>query len=384
MRVLYITHVGAMDGANRSMLQLIEELRANHNVIPIVVCPREATRNGQSIASECKARGIECYVVPLVKFKLAVGKSFIEKLKIFLSFIIRNVCLIFKLRNVRFDMVHSNSSVIDMGAYVSMARRIPHVWHLREFGYEDFRLVSVFGQRYERWIYSKCTCAIAISKVIEEKFRPYFNHRIRLIYNGVVPKDESLLAIHNNKVTTFCLTGRVEPNKNQLEALRAAALIKKQTEKDFKILIVGHCDKDYTEVLKKFVADNGLESNVEFFGYRTDVPQILQKCDAGLMLSTNEAFGRVTVEYMMQNLAVIASNTGANPEIITDGVTGLLYELGDIESLAEKMNLLIKDHSLLDSLSEKGKRHAYSHFTSVLNSNKIFSLYQTILNRKDD
>ena len=161
-------------------------------------------------------------------------------------------------------------------------------------------------------------------------------------------------------------------------------MIKNQTEKDFKILIVGHCDKDYTEVLQKFVADNGLESNVEFFGYRTDVPQILQKCDAGLMLSTNEAFGRVTVEYMMQNLAVIASNTGANPEIITDGVTGLLYELGDIESLAEKMNLLIKDHSLLDSLSEKGKRHAYSHFTSVLNSNKIFSLYQTILNRKDD
>ena len=88
MRVLYITHVGAMDGANRSLLQLIEELRANHNVIPIVVCPREATRNGQSIASECKARGIECYVVPLVKFKLAVGKSFIERFKIFLSFII--------------------------------------------------------------------------------------------------------------------------------------------------------------------------------------------------------------------------------------------------------------------------------------------------------
>ena len=61
-----------------------------------------------------------------------------------------------------------------------------------------------------------------------------------------------------------------------------------------------------------------------------------------------------------------------------------MYELGDIESLAEKMNLLIEDHSLLDSLSEKGNRHAYSHFTSVLNSNKIFSLYQTILNRKDD
>lgn len=384
IRVLYITHVGAMDGANRSLLQLIEELRANHHVTPIVVCPREASRNGQSIATECKTRGIECYVLPLVKFKLAAGKSLIEKLKIFLSFVLRNVNLMFKLRKVKFDLVHSNSSVIDMGSFVSMARGVPHVWHLREFGYEDFRLVSVFGKRYERWIYAKCTCAIAISKVIEEKFRPYFNDRIRLIYNGIVPKDERLWSKHDNKVTTFCLTGRVEPNKNQLEALKAAALIKKQTEHDFRIWIVGHCDKNYAEILKKYVADNGLENQVVFLGYRTDVPQILQRSDVGLMLSTNEAFGRVTVEYMMQNLAVIASDTGANPEIITNGETGLLYELGDVEGLADKMKSLIEDHTLLEALAEKGKQHAYRHFTSVMNSNQIFSLYQTIENKKGD
>lgn len=162
-------------------------------------------------------------------------------------------------------------------------------------------------------------------------------------------------------MTTFCLTGRVEPNKNQLEALKAATLIKKQTEHDFRIWIVGHCDKDYAEILKKYVADNGLENQVVFLGYRTDVPQILQRSDVGLMLSTNEAFGRVTVEYMMQNLAVIASDTGANPEIITNGETGLLYELGDVESLADKMKSLIEDHTLLGALAEKGKQHAYRH-----------------------
>ena len=91
------------------------------------------------------------------------------------------------------------------------------------------------------------------------------------------------------------------------------------------------------------------------------MPQILQRSDVGLMLSTNEAFGRVTVEYMMQNLAVIASDTGANPEIITNGETGLLYELGDVESLADKMKSLIEDHTLLGALAEKGKQHAYRH-----------------------
>ena len=61
------------------------------------------------------------------------------------------------------------------------------------------------------------------------------------------------------------------------------------------------------------------------------------------MLSKNEAFGRVTVEYMLQNLAVIASDAGANSEIIENGVSGLLYRLGDVDDLARKMIMYLED-----------------------------------------
>lgn len=378
MRVLFISHTNSLDGANRSLLQLVKELRDNHDVTPIVVCPRD--RQSHVLTDVYAKEGIECIPVPLVKFKLVGNKSLVAKVLLAASFLLRNLYLFYALRGVKFDLVHSNSSVIDMGAYLALWRRVPHVWHLREFGYEDFRMQSVFGKRYEWWIYKKCVAAIAISKAIEQKFKPLFGTRIRLIYNGILPKDESLSASHTNPVTTFCITGRLEPNKNQMEVLKACLLLKHESKCHFRLLVVGAGGNTaYTEELKKYVADNGLQDEVMFMGYRTDVPEILSQCNVGLTASTNEAFGRITVEYMMQNLAVIASDTGANPEIISDGETGMLYPSGDARQLADKMLALLQNRNLLMRIAANGKQRALECFSSVKNSDSIFNLYKTLV-----
>lgn len=378
MRVLFITHTNSLDGANRSLLQLARELHNNHHVEPIVVCPRDC--QSYVLTDAYAKEGIKCIPVPLVKFKLAGDKSLVARTLLAASFLLHNLYLFHALRNVKFDLVHSNSSVIDMGAYLARWRGVPHVWHLREFGYEDFRMKSVFGKHYERWIYKKCSVAIAISKVIEQKFKPLFGNRLRLIYNGIVPKDETLSSTHDNEVLTFCMAGRLEPNKNQLEVLKACKLLKQASKCQFKLLVVGGGgNAAYTEELKKYVADNNLDGNVVFMGYRGDVPEVLNHCDVGLTASVSEAFGRITVEYMMQNLAVIASDTGANPEIVSDGENGLLYHSGDAKQLADKMRMLIDDRDLLLHLAAKGKQHALKCFSSVQNSDSIFNLYKTLV-----
>ena len=378
MRVLFITHTNGLDGANRSLLQLARELRDNHNVEPVVVCPRD--RNSYILTDAYAKEGIKCMPAPLVKFKLVGRKSIAAKCLLAVSFIIHDLYLIYALRNVKFDLVHSNTSVIDMGAYLARWRGVPHVWHLREFGYEDFGLKSVFGKRYERWIYKKCSASIAISKAIEHKFKPIFGKRLRLIYNGIVPKEEALSATHTNSVLTFCIAGRLEPNKNQMEVLKACQLLKSESESAFRLLVIGAGGNTaYIEELKKYVADNNLDGNVVFMGYRDDVPDVLRQCDVGIMSSTNEAFGRVTVEYMMQNLAVIASDTGANPEIINDGETGLLYHSGDAGQLADRMRMLMEDRDLLLRIAANGKRQAHERFSSVKNSDSIYELYTTLV-----
>ena len=378
MRVLFITHTNGLDGANRSLLQLVKELRDNHRVEPVVVCPCDS--QSHVLTSVYAKEGIRCIPVPLVKFKLAGRRSAAAKCLLAVSFLIHDLYLLYALRNVRFDLVHSNSSVIDMGAYLARWRGVPHVWHLREFGYEDFRMMSVFGKRYERWIYKKCSIAIAISKAIEQKFKPLFGNRLRLIYNGIATKDESLSATHTNSVLTFCIAGRLEPNKNQLEVLKACQLLKCESESAFRLLVIGAGGNTaYIEELKKYVADNHLDGNVVFMGYRDDVPDVLRQCDVGITASTNEAFGRVTVEYMMQSLAVIASDTGANPEIINNSETGLLYHLGDTRQLADRMRMLMENRDLLLRLAANGKRQAHEIFSSVKNSDSIYNLYTTLV-----
>ena len=377
MRILFITHTNSLDGANRSLLQLVIELRSNHHAEPIIVCPRD--KHSHVLTDVYSKANIKCIAMPLVWFKLAEHISPVRRLLLAISFLLHNLYLIYKLRNVRFDMVHSNTSVIDMGAYLAMWRGVPHVWHLREFGFEDFGMKSVLGRRYEQWIYKKCAYGIAISQAIARKYKPIFGKRLRLIYNGIAPKSELLQAAHNNDILTFCIVGRIEPNKNQMEVLKACQLLKHEHNCTFKLLVVGSGNVAYTEKLKKYVADNDLESNVIFTGFRNDIPEVLSKCDVGLTTSTNEAFGRITVEYMMQNLAVIASDNGANPEIINDGDTGLLYHLGEAKQLACKMHMLIADNELLQRLARNGRQYACKYFSSVKNSDSIYLLYKTLV-----
>ena len=105
--------------------------------------------------------------------------------------------------------------------------------------------------------------------------------------------------------------------------------------------------------------------------------------DVGLMLSRNEAFGRVTVEYMMQNLAVIASDTGANPEIIKNGLTGLLYHYGDAVHLAEQMLYYVENVDKMKEVAKEGMSHVHKCFTSTQNSLNIYSTYCELINLQD-
>ena len=97
------------------------------------------------------------------------------------------------------------------------------------------------------------------------------------------------------------------------------------------------------------------------------------------MSSSSEAFGRVTVEYMMNDLAVVATDSGASREIIDNDVTGMLYPVGDVAALAGRLRVLIEDKSLRETLAGAGHRKALKQFTSQANSKAIFRLYTGLL-----
>jgi len=100
------------------------------------------------------------------------------------------------------------------------------------------------------------------------------------------------------------------------------------------------------------------------------------------MCSRSEGFGRVTAEYMHAQLGIIASDSGANPELIEDGVTGLLFKSGDAKSLADCIIRFYNNRELLIQLSHAAREKARREYTQHKNAENIYKIYQEILKKQ--
>lgn len=379
MKVLYVTHCVDMSGANRSLVQMMIELRDNHGIDPFVVYPKIPRDSTRTIRDALQEHGI-----PGVSHRLTcfMRKNVGGLYKIYYIFasVIYFIHLRFLLRNQSFDLVHSNSSVIDMGLFIARSLHIPHIWHFREVASLSFGAKPILGERYQRYIYGKSDRIIAISKNVKQEFGDLIpDDRTVVIQNGIVPPKVSRFPNHDAELVNICIVGRVEPNKNQLEAVKAIKALNCESLSKVKLHIIGDCAGEYAKEVKQYVSANGLEDHVILYGVRNDVDTMLQDMNIGLMLSHHEAFGRVTVEYMMHRVCVIASNTSANPEIVHDGRNGLLYNIGDSKELSLKIDLLIKNRDLIKRLSEDGFSDAMMNYLSETNSTSVYNLYNALI-----
>lgn len=365
-----------MAGANRSLLQLILELKRNYNIEPYVLIPKD---NSNSLFTKTLTENEISYITARYSWFKSSKKGIKNYLYYFFNIFFYPI-IAYKLKKNDFNIVHSNSSTIDIGVFLSKIKKAKHIWHLREFGFSDYNLTPFFGERFEKYIYNlPNNTFIAISKKIQENYQKIItNRKIHLIYNGIPINNK--LAVHRNEKVQFCCIGLINENKNQLEILKAASILVNQYMcKNFHITFAGIEDEKYKKHLIEFIKTNQLSDYVTFLGEISNVSDFLTQMDVGLMVSINEAFGRVTIEYMLHNLAVIASNSGANPELIENKKNGLLYELHNIKDLSKAMHSLIINPIIINKLGNSGLNTAQNKFSSCNNTKCIYNLYKEIL-----
>lgn len=376
MRILFVTHYTAMMGANRSMVQLIIELMEK-GVRPTVLMPSKCGGASSDLGKYLHQNKIPFIEAPfkMVKHQL--------RWKCVLTYLynkaIRKRALA-AIDSLDFDIIHTNSSVIDVGAYIARKRGIKHIWHLREFGDLDYNFKTPFGKWFQRYIYDCNSDFIAISQEIKKHYLKYIpSSRLHLIYNGILVKSLINRYEHNDRIE-FCIVGLIYHTKRQLDVLKALnIIINHHRVVNIHLTIIGEGPDEYKKILSDYISEHSLSSYVTFTGNLANISPILEKMDVGIMASSNEAFGRVTVEYMMNGLAVIASDGGANKEIIEDGVTGLIYPACDPIALADRMERLIRDNNFMKQLMGTGYHNAISKFSSKRNSDNIFALYKKVL-----
>lgn len=81
----------------------------------------------------------------------------------------------------------------------------------------------------------------------------------------------------------------------------------------------------------------------------------------------------------MAGLPVIASDTGANPELVSEGQTGLFYHWGDTSDLAKKIEILAEDAPLCEQMGRQAAVYAHENLTAYKNAQCIYEEYRSIL-----
>jgi glycosyltransferase involved in cell wall biosynthesis len=216
------------------------------------------------------------------------------------------------------------------------------------------------------------------------------SNRFEVIYNFVDPEQfvprrsrkdmRCELGLEANDIVVGS-TGRLVKEKGYDFLLKAIKLLL-EGGKDLKLVLVG--DGPYLEVLKKKAQLYHIQNNIIFLGNRRDVPDLLNIMDVFVMPTLEEGFGLSIIEAQLFNLPVIASEVDGIPEIIEDGISGLLVPPKNYEALSKAINLLLKNESLSKKLGKAGHEIVLEKFVANVQANHLSSLYESLMREKLD
>lgn len=379
MKVWFITHYGAAAyGSNLSLLGLIDGL-AGTEVEPRVLMPE-----GGSLCELLQARGVPFLVRPFAWWVSPDPRPLGPLVRL-----LRNLRSIWGITDCipvdDCDLVYSNSSVIPFGMLVARCLRKPHIWHLREFVGLDTGLRFDWGCAVHRRIVARSSATICVSRAVQGYWLGSRGlQRSKVIYNGVLPEGkfkEWLEARSNGRrgpqAFTFAMLGCISPAKGQDLAIRALGHLVRDGLK-VRLIIAGDGRREDVDGCHRVAAECGVADAVEFRGYVKTPRDVYLSADAVLVCSRREGMGRVTAEAMAASLPVIGTGTGGTPELVQDGVNGLLFD-GTVAQLAERMRLLADNPDSARAMGLRAWKWAVSRYTTERYSSEVRTVLQSVV-----
>ncbi|MEO0433725.1 MAG: glycosyltransferase [Cyanobacteria bacterium J06656_5] len=256
----------------------------------------------------------------------------------------------------QYDLIYANTQkALVVGAIASILSRRPLVYHLHDIvSPEHF---SATNRRIIITLANRAALVIANSQASRDAFMKAGGRgdRAHVVYNGFRPEDygpyvdkreyfrKDLLSTPQivDQPPSFVVGhfSRLSPWKGQHVLIDAL----QYCPDNVIALLVGDAlfgEQDYVQQLYQQIKTLNLEHRVRFFGFRSDIPQLMAACDLVAHTSTApEPFGRVIVEAMLCGTPVVAAAAGGAVELIDHGQTGWLTPPGNAQKLAAIINI---------------------------------------------
>ncbi len=361
IRVVEVLATGTNGGAQEHLYSLVTRLDpARYDVSIVALSAGSAVR-------KLERAGFEVLVIDEPDEAIAVG------------------ALAAHLSEVRADVIHNHmfrSETIGTRAAMALAE----IGHRRPYVVSTIhssRIRSAEDRQHLRDLTPHMDQLIAVSKAIEHKLvdEERIQAPVRLIYNGVdlsrydhqepcctLPEEYGM----EPGSQIVGVVARLEPEKGHPTLLEAWPLVLRACPNAY-LLIVGEGSR--RDALEAQVRELRIAHRVVFTGRRDDIPAVTAALDVAVLPSYREAQGLTILEAMALSRPVVASNVGGIPEMITDGVTGLLVPPHDAEALAAAIARLLADHPYADTLARAGHDLVHDRFCIELMVAAVQTIY---------
>ena len=288
------------------------------------------------------------------------------------------------IRRNRYDVVHASLFYANFFARIAGILTKTPLLIIEEHGiykWKDRKPLFVWADRIlSRFTHKIICCSDSVrdftltqERVAEKKFMVIkncldFDSFAILESKGAIRKTHSL----NPAETIIGVVGVLREEKGHLYLVEAVNILSKK-HKNIRLLVIG--DGLLCDTLKKLVNRLGIDKRVSFLGWRLDIPRLLKAMDIFVLPSTSEGLGISLLEAMYSEVPVVATNVGGIPEIIQDGVNGLLVPPRNSALLAEAIERLILDREYATKLATKGREIVVKDFSAPKYTAAIENIY---------
>jgi glycosyltransferase involved in cell wall biosynthesis len=356
--VLHVAKVAGISGSENHLLLLLPQLAERGFDVRLVML-HEGEPGAQEFASRLAAAGVAVEQLTVPRAADPIAFSRLGRL----------------VRRRRPTILHTHLVHADFYGLVAGRLAAVPVLVSTKHGFNPFRDRRAFAAA-DRAVASLADVHIAISaglaRYLAER-EGFDEESFEIVHYGIEPAAPPPPL---PGAPRLAIVGRLIPIKGHEVLLRALASVRDELS-GVTLEVAG--DGPLDGELRAAVRRLGLEEVVTFSGRVSPVAPVLERAQVVVVPSFGEGFGMVALEAMERGRPVIASAVGGLPEIVEDGVTGLLVPSGDAEALASAIRAVAGDPSGAEAYGRAGRERALQEFSQERCTDRIEALYRAAL-----
>ena len=271
------------------------------------------------------------------------------------------------------DIIYTNTSIVLASGISAFLCKVPNYVHIHEIPYNKFYvkimgfLISMFSSKI-----------IVVSKSVKSYWSKYVSKPLTLIYNGIPKTKIQRIVKSPTKKIKFLTIARLLPYKGHKYIIEIATNIKKKNINS-EFIFLGDTFKGYESYeneLKQMSKDLGLEKNILFKGFDSNISKYMSQSDFLLHGATDpDPLPTVIFEAIQHKLPVISTCIGGPVEILDHGNGGLLIPVDDAFRASEKILNYISDFKFIEKKKQYSMNFIEKEFSEKKFNKKILEFF---------